>query len=53
MIEKTATELSKLLSSGALSSVELTEAYLDRIAKVNNDLNIYIRICEESALEQA
>ena len=53
MIEKTATELSKLLSSGALSSVELTKAYLDRIAKVNNDLNIYITICEESALEQA
>jgi aspartyl-tRNA(Asn)/glutamyl-tRNA(Gln) amidotransferase subunit A len=53
MIEKTATELSKLLSSGALSSVELTEAYLDRIAKANDNLNIYITICEESALEQA
>ena len=53
MIEKTATELSKLLSSGALSSVELTEAYLDRITKANDDLNIYITICEESALEQA
>ena len=53
MIEKTATELSRLLSSGSLSSVELTEAYLDRIAKANGNLNVYITICEESALEQA
>ena len=49
MIEKTATELSRLLSSGSLSSVELTGAYLDRIAKANGDLNVYITICEESA----
>ncbi|MDG2140550.1 MAG: Asp-tRNA(Asn)/Glu-tRNA(Gln) amidotransferase subunit GatA [Gammaproteobacteria bacterium] len=53
MIEKTATELSRLLSSGSLSSVELTRAYLDRIAKANDNLNAYITICEESALEQA
>ena len=53
MIEKTATELSRLLSSGSLSSVELTGAYLDRIAKANDNLNAYITICEESALEQA
>ena len=53
MIEKTATELSQLLSSGEISSVELTQAYLNRIAKINGKLNAYITDCEESALTQA
>ena len=53
MIEKTATELSQLLSSGEISSVELTQAYLNRIAKINGKLNAYITVCEESALTQA
>ena len=53
MIEKTATELSQLLSSGEISSVELTQAYLSRIAKINGKLNAYITVCEESALTQA
>ena len=53
MIEKTAAELSQLLSSGEVSSVELTRAYLDRIKRTNDQLNIYITVCEESALQQA
>ena len=53
MIEKTAAELSQLLSSGEVSSVELTRAYLDRIKRTNDRLNIYITVCEESALQQA
>ncbi|MCY4263981.1 MAG: Asp-tRNA(Asn)/Glu-tRNA(Gln) amidotransferase subunit GatA [Gammaproteobacteria bacterium] len=53
MIEKTATELARALHSGEISSVELTKAYLNRISALNNQLNAFITICEESALEQA
>lgn len=35
------------------SSVELTQHYLDRIKKHQNDLNCCITLCEESALQQA
>ena len=53
MIEKTAAELSQALSSGEISSVELTRSYLDRINKYNEELNAYITGCEDSALAQA
>ena len=53
MIEKTAAELSKDLDNGEVSSVELTQSYLDRIKKHNEELNAYITVCEESALAQA
>jgi aspartyl-tRNA(Asn)/glutamyl-tRNA(Gln) amidotransferase subunit A len=53
MIEKTVAELSAALASGEITSVELTRAYLDRIALYNTELNAYITVCEESALEQA
>lgn len=53
MIEKTAAELSQVLSSGEISSVELTRSYLDRINKYNEELNAYITVCEDSALAQA
>ena len=52
MIEKTAAELSQALSSGEISSVELTRSYLDRINKYE-ELNAYITVCEDSALAQA
>ena len=53
MIEKTVAELSAALSAGDISSVELTQAYLSRIAKHNATLNAYITVCEKSALAQA
>lgn len=53
MIEKTVAELSVALASGDISSVELTQAYLDRIAEFNTDLNAFITVCDESALDQA
>jgi len=53
MIEKTVAELSAALSAGEVSSVELTQAYLDRIAQYNDTLNAYITVCDESALAQA
>ena len=53
MIEKTVAELSAALAAGDISSVELTQAYLDRIAKHNDRLNAYITVCDEVALDQA
>jgi aspartyl-tRNA(Asn)/glutamyl-tRNA(Gln) amidotransferase subunit A len=53
MIEKTVAELSAALASGEFSSVELTQAYLDRIERHNATLNAYITVCAESALAQA
>ena len=53
MIEKTVAELSVALASGDISSVELTQVYLDRIARLNADLNAFITVCDESAMDQA
>ena len=53
MIEKTVAELSAAMAAGEISSVELTQAYLDRIAQYNDTLNAYITVCDESALQQA
>ena len=53
MLNLTVTELSAELSRGAISSVELTRACLDRIGALNPQLNSFITICEESALAAA
>lgn len=41
------------LKKGEFSSVELTEACLDRIKKRNRKINAFITVCEEGALEEA
>lgn len=53
MITSTVAELSAALAAGDISSVEITQAYLDRIAQCNGELNAFITVCEESALQQA
>ena len=53
MLEKTVAELSKALRSREVSSVELTQAYLEKITTVNERLNTYITTCDELALKQA
>lgn len=53
MIEKTVAELSAAMASGDISSVELTQSYLDRINSANDSLNAFITVCDETALEQA
>ena len=53
MINSTVAEISAALAAGDISSVELTQAYLDRIAALNGDLNAYITVCADSALQQA
>ena len=44
MIEKTVAELYSALNSGEISSVELTQAYLDRINRYNETLNAFITV---------
>ena len=53
MHTKSLSELSTALHNGDITSVALTQHYLDRIKQYNGELNAYITICEESALAQA
>ena len=50
---KTVTELSAMLRSGEVSSVELTRYFLDRIKNNDDKLNSFITLSEEQALAQA
>ena len=53
MIERSLTELSVALAAKEISSVELTQLYLDRIATHNPALNAYISVDAEKSLAQA
>ena len=48
-----ATELAALIKSKAVSPVEATEAYLERIPQVDGKLNSYITITGERAMDDA
>ena len=50
---KTVTELSAMLQAGEVTSVELTQYFLDRINNNDKKLNSFISICDEQALAQA
>jgi aspartyl-tRNA(Asn)/glutamyl-tRNA(Gln) amidotransferase subunit A len=50
MINSTVAEISAALAAGDISSVEITQAYLNRIAALNGELNAFITVCEDSAL---
>ena len=47
------TEASKLIQGGELSPVELTRAHLDRIERLDSQLNSYITVLFVQALQQA
>jgi aspartyl-tRNA(Asn)/glutamyl-tRNA(Gln) amidotransferase subunit A len=53
MHDRTIAELSRALESGEVSSVELAGAMLDRAEARNADLNCFITVTREAALEQA
>jgi Asp-tRNA(Asn)/Glu-tRNA(Gln) amidotransferase A subunit family amidase len=62
LVDHEVVELAALLQAGRLSSVELTQAYLDRIGLLNGPFetygdnglyNAFVRIDEESALAEA
>ncbi|MFN3763207.1 MAG: amidase family protein, partial [Anaerolineae bacterium] len=46
-------EARALLDAGEISAVELTQAVIDRILAVDNDVRAYITLTPEVALEQA
>lgn len=48
-----ATELAEMIRSKEVSPVELTEMYLDRIEKFDPELNSYVTVAGEQALEDA
>ncbi len=50
---KTISELAPLLRDGKLSSVELTESQLDRIARIDGKLKAYATVMVDSAQAQA
>ena len=47
------TNLAPLIESRQVSPVELTEAYLERIEKLNEQLNAYITVCGDEAMASA
>jgi aspartyl-tRNA(Asn)/glutamyl-tRNA(Gln) amidotransferase subunit A len=53
MIDSTIAEISSALENRDISSVEITKAYLDRIAQENADLNAFITVTEDLAMAQA
>lgn len=53
LIKKSASELITLLQSGEISSVELTQAHLDQIAKVDAEIHSFLVVTGESALATA
>ncbi len=50
---KTLAELSAMLEAGEVTSVELTQAFIDRIKQHDGELNSFITVTEELALAQA
>ena len=53
MINKSAVEMAAALNSGEITSVELTQQHLDRIAQVDKDVHAFLHVDTEGALAQA
>ena len=53
LIEYTLQEHIEALARGAYSSVELTRAYLDRIAEVDREINAFVLVDEKGAMQAA
>ena len=48
-----ATEQARLVRAGAISSVELVQLYLERIERIDPDLNSFVTVCGDEALAEA
>jgi aspartyl-tRNA(Asn)/glutamyl-tRNA(Gln) amidotransferase subunit A len=53
LTRRTAAELADALSAGETSSVEITQAHLDRIAAVDGDVHAFLQVDPEGALAAA
>ena len=53
MINRSAAEMAAALSAGEITSVELTQAHLDQIEKVDSEVHAFLHVDREGALSQA
>ncbi len=53
MIKKSASEMASALSAGEITSVELTQAHLDQIARVDRDVHAFLHVDTDGAIAQA
>ena len=53
MINKTAAQMAEALAKGETTSVELTQAHLDRVAAVDGQVKAFLHLDTEGALAQA
>jgi aspartyl-tRNA(Asn)/glutamyl-tRNA(Gln) amidotransferase subunit A len=53
MINKTAAQMADALANGETTSVELTQAHLDRVAEVDGQVKAFLHVDSEGALAQA
>ncbi len=53
IIRLSAAEMASKLADGSLTSVELTQAHLDRIAAVDGDVHAFLHVNAEEALATA
>ncbi len=53
IVERSALGLIEEMAQGNLTSVDITQAYLDRIADVDGEINAYLQVTGETALETA
>ena len=52
-MHRTAAEMAQALADGEVTSVQLTEAHLDRIDEVDGDVHAFLHVDRDGALEQA
>ncbi|MDR1002657.1 MAG: Asp-tRNA(Asn)/Glu-tRNA(Gln) amidotransferase subunit GatA [Oscillospiraceae bacterium] len=53
ILKMTAIEVGEAIRKGEITSVEATSALLDAIEAADSEINAYITVCREAALEQA
>ena len=53
LIQRSASQMARLVRAGEVSAVELVEAHLDRIAEANPQLNAFVALCAERARREA
>ena len=53
LVRQTATTLADAISSGEVSSEEVTRAHLDRIAEVDGEVHAFLHVSSEAAIDHA
>ena len=53
LIQRSGADLAEALAAGETTSVELTQAFLDRIAAVDGSINAFLHVDAEGALAAA